>query len=306
MTTLRVAPEVASALSAGRPVVALETTIFSRLGLPEPAGRDCLTRVLSAVRQEGAVPAATAVVDGEARVGLDEAGLARVFGAGRKLAERDLPAALARREPCGVTTVSAALALAARAGIAVFATGGIGGVHRGAGTSDDVSADLSALARHPVVTVSAGAKAFLDLGRTLERLETLSVPVIGYRTGDFPAFWSRSSGLPVPARAESAGEVAAIVRAARSLGWSGGLLVANPVPAEAEVPAGEIAEAIAEGIAEAERTGATGGAVTPVVLAAIARRAGPRALAANVALAESNARLAAAIARSLAAEAPAA
>ena len=305
MSPIRIDPEVASALSAGRPVVALETTIFSRLGLPDPVGREALTRVLSTVRGEGAVPALTAVVKGEARVGLDTDAVTRLLESSVKLAERDLAPALARHERCGVTTVSAALALAARAGITVFATGGIGGVHRGAERTGDVSADLGAIARHPVVTVSAGAKAFLDLGRTLEALETLSVPVIGYRTSDFPAFWSRSSGLPVPARADSVEQVAATVKAARELGWTGGFLVVNPVPEEAEVPAREIAEAVEEGLAEAECSGALGGSVTPLVLAAITRRAGPRALAANVALAVANARLASRIAAALAGHAAA-
>lgn len=299
MSLLAVSPEVSEALAGGRGVVALETTIFSRLGLPDPAGRECLARVVAAVRAEGAVPAVTAVVDGVPRVGLDAEVIERVFSATAKLAERDLPAAVARREACGVTTVSAALALAAAAGIRVFATGGIGGVHRDVEATDDVSADLGALARHPVVIVSAGAKAFLDLARTLERLETLSVPVVGYRTDELPAFWSRSSGLPAPCRADTVEELVRLVLAARELGHRGGILVANPVPAEAEVPREEMAGAIEEGLSEAARRGTRGGAVTPVVLSAIARRVGERALAANVALAESNARLAAALATAL-------
>lgn len=299
MTPLRVHPEVAEALAAGRPVVALETTIFSRLGLPAPAGADCLERVLRAVREEGAVPALTAVLDGQARVGLDPAEAPRILAAARKLAERDLPSAVASGLAAGATTVSAATALAAAAGIAVFATGGIGGVHRGASETGDVSADLGALARHPVVVVSSGAKAFLDLPRTLEALETASVPVVGFGTSEFPAFWSRSSGLPLPARADTPAEVAGLVRAARALGWAGGILVANPVPRESEIPAGEIASAIEEGLAEASRRGASGAAVTPVVLEAIARATLGRSIPANLALAESNARVAARVATAL-------
>ncbi len=299
MTLLRVHPEVAEALAAGRPVVALETTIFSRLGLPAPAGADCLERVLRAVREEGAVPALTAVLDGQARVGLDPAEAPRILAAARKLAERDLPSAIASGLAAGATTVSAATALAAAAGIAVFATGGIGGVHRGAAETGDVSADLGALARHPVVAVSSGAKAFLDLPRTLEALETASVPVVGFGTSEFPAFWSRSSGLPLPARADTPPDIAGLVRAARALGWRGGILVANPVPRGSEIPAGEIASAIEEGLAEAARRGAFGAAVTPVVLEAIARATQGRSVQANLALAESNARVAARIATAL-------
>jgi len=299
LTPLRVLPEVEEALETGRPVVALESTIFSALGLPAPAGSECLARVQAAVREEGALPAVTGVLDGVARVGLDEAGIGRILGAAVKVAERDLPGAVCRRLAAGATTVSAATALAARAGIGVFATGGIGGVHRDAATTGDVSADLGALARHPVVVVSSGAKAFLDLPRTLEALESASVPIAGFGTDEFPAFWSRSSGLPLPVRVDGAEEAAAFVRAARALGWPGGILFANPVPAEAEIPAEEIAAAIAEGLAEASRGQVRGAAVTPVVLAAIGRATAGRSISANLALAESNARVAARIARAL-------
>ncbi|MFM8264625.1 MAG: pseudouridine-5'-phosphate glycosidase, partial [Acidimicrobiia bacterium] len=178
---LRIAAEVADALTARRAVVALESTIFSNLGLPSPANREALDRCIAAVRSHGAVPAVTAVIDGVARVGLEVAEHERILGPARKVAERDLAIAIAERWEVGATTVSASLALAALAGISVFATGGIGGVHRGAELHGDVSADLSALARHPVVTVSAGAKSFLDLPRTLEMLETLGVPVVGHQ-----------------------------------------------------------------------------------------------------------------------------
>ena len=195
MIDLNVSAEVTSALAEKRAVVALESTIFSHLGLPSPSNREALDRCLAAVRALGAVPAITAVLDGVARVGLIEAEHERILGAARKVAERDLPVAIGERWGFGATTVSASLALAARAGIKVFATGGIGGVHRGAELHGDVSADLPAIARHPVVTVSAGAKSFLDLPRTLEMLETLGVPVIGYQCDDFPAFTVVSSGI---------------------------------------------------------------------------------------------------------------
>ncbi|MGA1261581.1 MAG: pseudouridine-5'-phosphate glycosidase, partial [Ilumatobacteraceae bacterium] len=178
MSTIRVSPEVADALADQRAVVALESTIFSNLGLPSPANREALTRCIAAVRAAGAVPAVTAVLDGVARVGLVDHEHDRILGAARKVAERDLAVAIGESWQFGATTVSASLALAARVGVQVFATGGIGGVHRGAELHGDVSADLPALARHSVVTVSAGAKSFLDLPRTLEMLETLSVPVI--------------------------------------------------------------------------------------------------------------------------------
>ena len=209
--TLVVSPEVATALADGAPVVALESTIFSTFGLPAPANREALNRCLAAVRAGGAVPAVTAVLDGVARVGLAPDDHDRILAGGVKVAERDLPVVIAQGAPVGVTTVSASLALAAAAGVSVFATGGIGGVHRGAEVTGDISADLGAIAAYPVVTVCAGAKAFLDLARALEHLETLGVPVLGWRTDEFPMFWCRSSGLPAPHRVEDA---AAAVRVA--------------------------------------------------------------------------------------------
>ena len=277
---IRQSAEVAAALASGMPVVALESTITSKMGLPAPYNRECFDRVNAAIRTAGAIPAVTAVIDGE------------------KLAERDLPVAIAAKRT-GVTTVSATVTIAGLAGIRVFATGGIGGVHRGAELSFDVSSDLGAMSRHPVIVVSAGAKAFLDLPKTLEVLETLSVPVIGYQTSTFPAFWSRSSGLALNHRVESATEIAAIAKANTALGWPGGMLVANPIPLEAEIPAAEIADAIAAGLAEAERAGATGPKATPKILAAIAAATDSRSIPANLALAESNARLAGEIAVAL-------
>jgi pseudouridine-5'-phosphate glycosidase len=286
-----------------RPVVALESTVFSRLGLPGPAGHQALSRSLAALAGGGAVAALTVVLDGVARVGVDESELGRALAADRKVGERDLPVALAQRWAAAATTVSASVALAAAAGVAVFATGGIGGVHRDWLETGDESADLIALAHHPVVTVCAGAKSFLDLPRTLERLETLGVPVLGLDTDDaqFPAFWSRRSGLAVPQSVASPAEVAAVVRAGRALGYGGGVLVVTPVPERDEVPFGELTPVIDAALAEAAASGVTGAAVTPFVLDRIAAATGGRTVAANVALVEHNAAVAAAVAAALAA-----
>jgi pseudouridine-5'-phosphate glycosidase len=299
---VEIAPEVTAALNEGRPVVALESTVFSRLGLPAPAGSEARKRVYDAVLAGGAVPALTVVLDGLARVGVDDGEMHRVLAADRKVGERDLAVAMAQHWPAAATTVSASLALAAAAGIGVFATGGIGGVHRDWAQTGDESADLGALARHPVVTVCAGAKSFLDLPRTLERLETLGVPVIGLGTdgGDFPAFWSRRSGLPVPHDVASANEVAGVVRAARSLGYGGGVLVVTPVPEADEVPYEELQPIIDAAVGEATEAGIRGGAVTPFVIERIADATGGRTVAANLALVEHNAAVAAAVAGALA------
>jgi pseudouridine-5'-phosphate glycosidase len=297
---IQISAQVAAALAGGNPVVALESTVFSRLGLPSPQGSEARKRVYAAVEGGGAVPALTVVLDGVARVGVADGELALVLEADRKVGERDLPFAVAQRWPAAATTVSASLALAAAAGIGVFATGGIGAVHRDFAETGDESADLLALARHPVVTVCAGAKSFLDLPRTLERLETLGVPVVGVGTdGEFPAFWSRRSGLPVPREVATADEAAAVVQAARSLGWSGGVLVVTPVPEADEVPFDELAPVIEAALADAAQEGVAGGAVTPYVIGRIARATGGRTVAANLALVEHNAALAAAIAAAL-------
>ncbi len=299
MIDLNVSAEVTSALAEKRAVVALESTIFSHLGLPSPSNREALDRCLAAVRALGAVPAITAVLDGVARVGLIEAEHERILGAARKVAERDLPVAIGERWGFGATTVSASLALAARAGINVFATGGIGGVHRGAELHGDVSADLPAIARHPVVTVSAGAKSFLDRPRTLEMLETLGVPVIGYQCDDFPAFTIASSGIALQHRIDDIGVLARIART--RLDFGGGMLVCTPVPMAHAVDAGVMNSAIERALAAAHTRGVSGPAVTPMVLAAIAADTAGAAVRANLALAENNARLAAAIAVGLAA-----
>jgi pseudouridine-5'-phosphate glycosidase len=299
---LRVSPLVTAALDRGQPVVALESTVFSRLGLPGPAGAEARKRVYEAVQAGGAIPALTVVLDGVARVGVDDEEVPRVLAADRKTGERDLAVAVAQRWPAAATTVSASLALAAAAGIGVFATGGIGGVHRDWLHTGDESADLAALARHPLVTVCAGAKSFLDLPRTLERLETLGVPVIGLGTdgGGFPAFWSRRSGLPVPHEVTRPDEAAAVVRAARALGYEGGLLVVTPVPEADEVPFDDLAPIIEAALSDAATAGISGGAVTPFVIERIAAATGGRTLAANLALVEHNAAVAAAIAVALA------
>jgi pseudouridine-5'-phosphate glycosidase len=289
-----VSTEVAAALADGRPVVALETTIFSHLGLPSPANAEALERCIVAIRRAGAVPALTAVLDGVARVGIEPQEHPRVLGPARKMAERDVPIALALRWDVGATTVSAALALAAAAGISVFATGGIGGVHRGAEVTGDVSADLDAIAHHPLVTVCAGAKAFLDLPRTLEHLETAGVPVLGWRHDWFPAFYTRSSGLPVPHRVESAAEVAAVL-ANRSRPETG-VLLAVPIPVADELDPGALDAVLAGAIADADAAGITGAAVTPFVLGRIADATAGRSVPANLALAEHNAAVAAEVA----------
>jgi pseudouridylate synthase len=290
--------DVARALADGRAVVALESTIFSNLGLPSPANAEALDRCLAAVRDGGAVPALTAVLDGIARVGLYADEHPRILGTARKAAERDLPVAVAQGWEFGATTVSASVALSAAAGVRVFATGGIGGVHRGVELTGDISADLDAMAHHPVVTVSAGAKAFLDLARTLEYLETYGVPVLGWRHDDFPAFYSRSSGLRVPHRVETGAEVAEIV--ANRTRERSGVLVGVPIPVDAEIPAAELDPVLARALADCDAAGIAGAAVTPFVLGRIGEATAGRSVPANLALAENNARVAAEIAVAMA------
>ncbi len=301
---VQVSPLVAAALGEGRAVVALESTVFSSLGLAGPAGAEAQKRVYEAVLTGGALPALTVVLDGEARVGVDDEELPRVFAADRKVAERDVAVAVAQRWPAAATTVSASLSLAAAAEIGVFATGGIGGVHRDWPQTGDESADLGALAHHPVVTVCAGAKSFLDLPRTLERLETLGVPVIGLETdgGRFPAFWSRRSRWPVPHEVATPGEVAELVWTSRTLGYGGGVLVVTPVPEADEVPFEELTPIIDAALRAAAEAEITGGAVTPFVIEQIAAATDGRTVAANLALVEHNAAVAAAIAVALADE----
>ena len=297
---LVVTAEVAEALAAARPVVALESTVVSH-GMPWPDNLEAAVAVEAVVREAGAVPATIAVIDGRLRVGLDRGALERLARAEGvlKLSDADLAHALVAGGT-GATTVAATMVAARLAGIAVFATGGIGGVHRGAERTFDVSADLAALARTAIVVVAAGAKALLDLPKTLEVLETLGVPVICYRSDAFPAFWSRESGLRAPLRLDDAVAIAEAFRTRAALGLAGGVLVANPVPAADEIPAAEMRSHIAAAIAAAEAAGVSGKAVTPFVLDAIRERTGGRSLRANLALLKNNARLAAEIATALA------
>ena len=290
-------PEVRDALDGGRPVVALESTIFSHLGLPSPHNREALDRCTAAVGAGGAVAAVTAVLDGVVRVGLGDDEHERILGPARKAAERDVAVAVAQGWEFGATTVSASVAIAAAAGVSVFATGGIGGVHRGSEITGDVSADLDAIASHPVVTVSAGAKAFLDLPRTLEYLETVGVPVLGWRHDRFPAFYTRDSGFPVAHRVESAAEVARVL-AARSRPGSGVLLTV-PIPGHAELAG--LDDVLDGALADADRAGIVGAAVTPFVLGRIAEATEGRSIPANLALAEHNAVVAAEVAVAVAA-----
>ena len=290
--------EVRAAIDGGRPVVALESTIFSHLGLPSPHNREALERCTAAVRAGGAVPAVTAVLDGVVRLGLTDDEHERILGPARKAAERDVAVAVGQRWDVGATTVSASVAIAANAGVSVFATGGIGGVHRGSELTGDISADLDAIVSHPVITVSAGAKAFLDLPRTLEFLETAGAPVLGWRHDWFPAFYTRSSGLAVPHRVEAADEVARIF-AARSR-RSSGVLLTVPIPEAAELDAVELDAVLIDALADCEHAGIVGAEITPFVLGRIAVATEGRSVPANLALAENNAAVAAQVAVAIA------
>jgi pseudouridine-5'-phosphate glycosidase len=296
--TPKLSQEVADAVASGDAVVALESTIFSNLGLPSPANSVALDRCLDAIRRGGAVPAVTAVLDGQVRLGLEADEHDRILGSARKAAERDVPVAVAQAWEFGATTVSASVAIAAAGGVRVFATGGLGGVHRGAELTGDVSADLDALARHRIVAVSAGAKAFLDLPRTLEYLETAGVPVLGWRHDWFPAFYTRSSGLPVPHRVETAGEVARV--AASLTRPDSGLLLTVPIPEADELDAAELDGVLVAALAECEASGITGAAVTPYVLGRIGEATEGRSVPANLSLAENNAVVAAEVAVAMA------
>lgn len=309
---LRLSPEVSAALDEGRPVVALESTVISH-GLPYPQNLEVAQALEAEVREAGAVPATVGVVAGVPTVGMSAAELERFATRAaqvRKLSRRDIAPAMAAHAD-GATTVAATMALAAAAGVPIFATGGIGGVHRGAigrGTPGwvptwDISADLTELARTPVLVVCAGAKAILDLPATLEQLETLGVPVVGLGTDELPAFYSSSSGLPVPTRADSPVEVARIWHAQRrsaAYAAPGGLLLCVPPPAGVALPSAEVEQAIARARARAAAAGVRGPAVTPFLLAAMAEETSGESIATNVALLRQNARIAAQIARALA------
>jgi len=293
-----ISTEVEAALAGGRAVVALESTVIAH-GLPRPLNLDMAHRLEQLVRKCGAVPATIAVLDGKLIVGLDDAQIERIADEGRevhKLSRRDLSVAVARGWD-GATTVATTMWIANRVGIAVFATGGIGGVHRG--TLADVSADLPELARTPMTVVCSGAKSVLDLAASREWLETYGVTVVGYGCSEMPAFYTRRSGLPIDVRADSAHEVAMLARARNELGLEGAILVTVPVPIEVEVAGDVIESALDEALDEAERLKIGGRDVTPFLLARMSERTGGATLAANVALLENNARVAAEIARAL-------
>ncbi len=291
--------EVTDALATGRPIVALESTIITH-GMPYPQNLGTARLIEGEIRAAGATPATIAVMDGQILIGLDDETLEALAQADNvmKLSRADLAFAVANGHT-GATTVAATMICAHLAGISVFATGGIGGVHRGAETSFDISADLEELAQTPVIVVGAGAKAILDLPKTLEILETRGVPVVTYQQDDFPAFWSRSSGLPSPLRADNAEQIAASHKMRETLDLEGGMLVANPIPPEAEIAADILKPVIEQAIAEADARNIAAKSVTPFLLQRIFELTGGKSLTANIALVQNNARLAAEIAKAM-------
>lgn len=296
---LDIAPEIAAALKAGQPVVALESTIVAH-GMPFPQNLVTAEEVESLVRKGGAFPATVAILDGRLKVGLSPDELNRVAQSPDmvKASIRDIPVLVATRGN-GATTVASTMRIAAMAGIQVFVTGGIGGVHRGASKSFDISADLEEMAESNVAVVCAGAKSILDIGLTLEYLETAGVPVITMGSDIFPAFYSRDSGHKSPFTATSAAEIAAIMRTKWELGLKGGLVIANPIPVADEIPAAEIDRQIQGALIEADTTGYRGKALTPFLLKRVAALTEGRSLTANIALVRNNAHLGAAIAVAL-------
>jgi len=296
----RYAPEVAAAQAAGTPIVALESTIITH-GMPYPQNVEAARQVEQTIRDNGAVPATIAVIAGQLHIGLTDAQLDTLGQATgvAKLSRADMAACIASGST-GATTVAATMIAARLAGIEVFATGGIGGVHRGAEHSFDISADLQELSQTAVTVVAAGAKAILDLPKTLEVLETLGVPVIAYGQDALPAFWSRVSDLKAPLRMDDAASIAKAHRMRAALGVPGGQLVANPIPADAEIPAATLAPIIEQALSEAEAQGIDGKSVTPFLLGRIFELTKGASLDANIALVLNNARLAAEIARNLA------
>ena len=294
---LDVAPEVAEAMRVGAPVVALESTIISH-GMPFPSNVETAMEVENVVRENGAVPATIAVLNGRMKVGLTSDEIEQFGEKGQqiiKCSRRDLPFVMARKQD-GATTVAATMIIAALADIRVFATGGIGGVHRGAQESMDISADLEELAQTDVAVVCAGIKSVLDIGLTLEYLETVGVPVIGFQTDNLPAFYARDSGFPVDYRVDTAAEVATAMRIKWNVGLHGGMIVAVPVPEQHALQSDAIDSVIDEAIGEMQSRRITGKDTTPFLLARIAERTGGKSLAANIELIKNNARVAAAIA----------
>ena len=297
---LQIAPEVQAALATGTAVVALESTIISH-GMPYPDNVATALRVEAEVRAHGAVPATIAVVQGVPTVGLSNDQIEQLGRQGRsvvKVSRRDLPFVVAARQS-GATTVAATMILAAMAGIRVFATGGIGGVHRGAAESFDISADLLELAQTSVAVVCAGAKSILDLRLTLEVLETHGVPVVGYQTDALPAFFTRDSGFAVNYRLDTAVEIASVLHAKWSMGLQGGIVIANPIPQAYAMPKAAIDAAIERALAEAQAQGVVGKETTPFLLSRVSELTGGDSLAANIELVLNNARLAAELARAL-------
>jgi pseudouridine-5'-phosphate glycosidase len=293
--SVRASDEVADALRDGRPVVALESTIISH-GLPRPRNHEAALEFEEILRSAGVTPATIAVLDGVPRIGLDAEGLRRIADDDMvKASVRDLPI-LAAKGVSGGTTVAATAFLAGRAGVRVFATGGLGGVHRGAGESFDESADLSTLALAGVTVVSAGVKSVLDIPATLERLETLSVPVLGYRTTDFPSFWLSRSGCTIDWRVDDAAEIARVMRAQDELGHGQGMVVANPLPEHMQWDPAEHDRVLTAAFAAADEAGVTGKAVTPFLLGFIVEESGGRSLEVNLDIARGNVRLAGEIA----------
>ena len=291
---LDISPEVRQALDEGRPVVALESTIISH-GMPYPKNVETALLVEKTIRENGAVPATIAVIGGRLKAGLSEEEIEHLGKAGRSVAKasrRDLPALVARGAD-GATTVTTTMIIAHMAGIKIFATGGIGGVHRGAETTMDISADLEELAQTPVMVVCAGAKSILDLGLTLEYLETKGVPVIGYGTEELPAFYTRRSGFSVDYRVDSPEELAAMFRAQRALDYKGGMLVTNPIPEQYAMPKDVIDAAIEQALRECAEQGVHGKETTPFLLARVVELTGGESLESNIQLVLNNARLAA-------------
>lgn len=301
---LEISPEVQRALADRKAVVALESTIITH-GMPYPQNLETALAVEAVVRENGAIPATIAVMDGKCQVGVAGETLEQLAKTGLKAGKasrRDLAAILTKGLTAG-TTVATTMQIAAMAGIRIFATGGIGGVHRGAETTFDISADLRELSQTPVAVVCAGAKSILDIGKTLEVLETNGVPVIGYGTDSFPAFFARESGHGVDYRLDTPGEVAALITAQAELGMKGGILVANPIPEADALDAEEIDGRIAAAIADAESQGVSRKDLTPYLLNRIFELTGGRSLEANIALVKNNAAVAAQIAVALAADA---
>jgi pseudouridine-5'-phosphate glycosidase len=298
---LTLTEEVREALHDGRPVVALESTIISH-GMPYPQNVQMATQVEDIIRDGGAVPATIAVLHGRPCVGLTQSALELLATSPdvTKTSVRDLAYVIARGGH-GATTVASTMRLAALAGISVFVTGGIGGVHRGAPASFDVSADLTELAATSVAVISAGVKSILDIGLTLETLETLGVPVLGYQSDEFPAFFSRSSGFPAPMRVDSAREIAAVMQARWELNIAGGISIANPIPEDDEIPAAQIAGIIDQALTEMEKAGITGKEATPYLLGRIVELTNGDSLQTNIALVKNNARLGAQVATEYAA-----